>query len=82
MSDQILGITHDVRPNTRSEGVDSQICRTFWERYVRPESMSVDTLGVYCMVHNDCFKRLIRWRDIWYIMTVLKDWSKEETYGT
>ena len=28
----------------------SQICRTFWEEYVRPESMSVDTLGVYCIL--------------------------------
>ena len=35
---------HDVRPNS----VDSQICRTFWEEYVRPECMIVDTLGEYC----------------------------------
>jgi hypothetical protein len=38
MSDQIVGL----------KSVDSQICRTFWEEYVRPESMIVDTLGVYC----------------------------------
>ena len=24
--------------------------RTFWEEYVRPESMIVDTLGVYCTI--------------------------------
>ena len=36
MSDQIVGL----------KSVDSQICRTFWEEYVRPESMIVDTLGV------------------------------------
>jgi hypothetical protein len=38
MSDQIVGL----------KSVDSQICRTFCEEYVRPESMIVDTLGVYC----------------------------------
>ena len=38
MSDQIVGL----------KSVDSQICRTLWEEYVRPESMIVDTLGVYC----------------------------------
>jgi hypothetical protein len=26
----------------------SGVSRTFWEEYVRPESMIVDTLGVYC----------------------------------
>jgi hypothetical protein len=26
----------------------SDICQTFWEEYVQPESMIVDTLGVYC----------------------------------
>ena len=26
----------------------TQICRTFWEEYVGPESLIVDTLGVYC----------------------------------
>ena len=26
----------------------SGVSRTFWEEYVRPESMSVVTLGVYC----------------------------------
>ena len=31
------------------ESVDSQICQTFWEEYVGPESLIVDTLGVYCM---------------------------------
>ena len=31
------------------ESVDSQICRTFWEEYVGPKSMIVDTLGVYCI---------------------------------
>ena len=39
MSDQIVGLR---------ESVDSQICLTFWEEYVRPESMIIDTLGVYC----------------------------------
>jgi hypothetical protein len=24
------------------------ICQTFWEEYVGPESMIVETLGVYC----------------------------------
>ena len=28
----------------------SDICRTFWEEYVGPESMIVDTLRVYCTV--------------------------------
>ena len=27
----------------------SGVSRTFWEKYVRPESMIIDTLGVYCM---------------------------------
>ena len=36
MSDQIVGL----------KSVDSQ----FWEEYFRPESMIVDTLGVYCSV--------------------------------
>ena len=26
----------------------SGVSRTFWEEYVRPESMIVDTLGMYC----------------------------------
>jgi hypothetical protein len=25
------------------------VSQTFWEGYVRPESMSIDTLGVYCI---------------------------------
>ena len=29
--------------------IGSDICRTFWEEYVEPESMIVDTLGVYCI---------------------------------
>ena len=26
----------------------SAVSLTFWEEYVRPESISIDTLGVYC----------------------------------
>jgi hypothetical protein len=32
----------------RFVGHFSGVSQTFWEEYVRPESMSVDTLGVYC----------------------------------
>jgi hypothetical protein len=30
----------------------SGVSQTFWEEYVQPESMSVDTLGVYCITKN------------------------------
>jgi hypothetical protein len=30
------------------------VSRTFWEEYVRPESMIVDTLGVYCNYTVTC----------------------------
>jgi hypothetical protein len=44
-TDQIVG----VRVLTlKFVGHFSEVSRTFWEEYVRPESMSVDTLGVYC----------------------------------
>ena len=45
------------RPTTMSDqivltlkfvGHFSGVSQTFWEEYVRPESMIVDTLGVYC----------------------------------
>ena len=47
-----------VRPNSRTwwvltlkfVGHFSGASRTFWEEYVRPESMIVYTLGVYCML--------------------------------
>ena len=47
-----FNIHSHVRPKPKCpdlESVDSQICRTFWEEYVGPESMIVDTLGVYCI---------------------------------
>ena len=31
----------------------SGVSQTFWEEYVRPESMSVDTLGVYCTLNSN-----------------------------
>jgi hypothetical protein len=44
-----LNIHSHVRPNSRTWRVLTlKICRTFWEEYVRPKSMIVDTLGVYC----------------------------------
>ena len=43
MSDQIVGLRECWLSNL------SDICQTFWEEYVRPESMIVDILGVYCM---------------------------------
>ena len=47
--------THDVRPNTlKFVGHFSGVSQTFWEGYVRPESMSFDTLGVYCMAIYRC----------------------------
>ena len=49
MSDQIFGLR---------ESVDSQICLTFSEEYVGPESMIVDTLGVYCMYQYICCMEL------------------------
>ena len=54
MSDQIVGL----RECWLS---DSQICRTFWEEYVRPESMIVDTLGVYCSRITKYFQSYIQW---------------------
>jgi hypothetical protein len=42
MSDQIVGLRECWLSNL------SDICRTFWEEYVGPESLIVDTLGVYC----------------------------------
>jgi hypothetical protein len=45
-----LASDQNVRPNSRTWRVLTQICRTFWEEYVGPESMIVDTLGVYCML--------------------------------
>ena len=45
MSDQIAGL----RVLTlKFVGHFSGVSRTFWEEYVRPENMIVDTLGVYC----------------------------------
>jgi hypothetical protein len=35
----------------------SGVSRTFWEGYVRPESMSVDTLGVYCTTEKCTLKK-------------------------
>jgi hypothetical protein len=42
MSDQIVGLRECWLSNL------SDICRIFWEEYVEPESLIVDTLGVYC----------------------------------
>jgi hypothetical protein len=42
ISDQIVGLRECWLSNL------SDICRTFWEECVGPESLIVDTLGVYC----------------------------------
>ena len=57
MQKKSLNIHSHVRSNSRTwrvltlkfVGHFSGVSRTFWEEYVRPESMIVDTLGVYCM---------------------------------
>ena len=46
MSDQIVGLRECW---LKFVGHFSGVSRTFWEEYVQPESMIVDTLGVYCM---------------------------------
>ena len=46
MSDQIVGLRECW---LKFVGHFSGVSRTFWEEYVRPESMIVDTLGVYCI---------------------------------
>jgi hypothetical protein len=38
----------------------SGVSRTFWEKYVRPESMIVDKLGVYCMFASLFFLQLAK----------------------
>ena len=58
----------NVRPNSWTWRVLTQICRTFWEEYVGPESMIVDTLGVYCMlIFRHIFLSNYWWQksDIW-----------------
>ena len=47
MSDQIVGLRVLI---LKFVGHFSGASQAFWEEYVRPESMSVDTLRVYCMV--------------------------------
>jgi hypothetical protein len=44
MSDQIVGLRECWFSNL------SDICQTFWEEYVGPESLIVDTLGVYSII--------------------------------
>ena len=76
MSDQILGVGGCWLSFI---GHFSGVSRTFWEGYVRPESMSVDTLGVYCrwkiyhLVLNN--KHLLIVIECWN-MLAYRQWAK------
>jgi hypothetical protein len=61
-SDQIVGLRECWLSNL------SDICRTFWEEYVGPESLIVDTLGVYCI--HVSFKE----SDLLYTCVLYRQW--------
>jgi hypothetical protein len=53
----------------------SGVSRTFWEEYVRPESMSVDTLGVYCKYARTHRMREHRCQDSTFKAILMKETS-------
>jgi hypothetical protein len=64
MSDQIVRVR---RCWLKFVGHFSGVSQTFWEGYVQPESMSVDTLGVYCTY--PIFLAHLTQRVMWAIVT-------------
>ena len=53
----------------------SGVSRTFWEEYVRPESMGVDTLGVYCKYARTHRMREHRCQDSTFKAILMKETS-------
>ena len=58
MSDQIVRLKRVL--TLKFVGHFSGVSRTFWEKYVRPESMIVDKLGVYFMSASLFFLQLAK----------------------